>query len=264
MAKRHGCTAHGRRLILAGLGAMAILVGLPTFAANTAQWVSLHACVEKEIEVACVVRERGPGGIIRYVVDPDGCDFGVAFPQNRHAQIVEVTLSNSFYNQSDKSGVKYWVLWECKLVDEQALPGPGNPCREDVVHTDDDLVYDPGEGKWVHGNNALDGNIREYMTVSASSASCRTAYSGPSGGAAKLKGIGDGSVNRDVRPKCLYHLLFDPPACEGHLNLLTDPFPHPKTVKCHEKVDDPDPQNWDRFAEMGDNFKIQVYGFTFD
>jgi hypothetical protein len=250
-----------KRLILAGLGAVVILAGLATFAANTAQWVNVQARVEKEIEIACVVPD-GTGG---FVVDPDGCNFGVTFPQNIHEKVVEVALSNSFYNQEVKSDVLYWVLWECKPVDETLPPSATNPCREDIVHTDADLVYDPIEGKWVHDplDPALDGNIRDYILVTAD-AGCMTTYNGPTGGVGKLEGIGNGVVDRDVGPKCFYHLAFTPPACAGHVNLLTDPLPNPLTIDCHEITDDPDPQNWDRFAELGDLFKIQVYGFSFD
>jgi hypothetical protein len=48
------------------------------------------------------------------------------------------------------------------------------------------------------------------------------------------------------------------------VNYLTDPLPNPKEVKCHEVTLDRDPQRWDRFAQLGDTFKIQVYKFSFD
>jgi hypothetical protein len=240
-----------KRLILAGLGAMVILAGVASFAAFTAQWVNITARVEKEIEVACVDSAG-------HVVD---CDFGVVFPENIHEKVIEVALSNSFYNQTGKSDVLYWALWECKPLDETLPPGPGNPCREDIAHTDADLVYDGIEGKWVHDNGELDGNIRDYVLVTAGPG-CIEPYTGPSGGVGKLEGIGDGVIDRDVAPKCFYHLAFTPPACEGHVNPLTDPLPGGLTVDCHEITSDPDPQNWDRFAELGDNFKIQVYAFS--
>ena len=147
-----------KRLILGGLGLMAILVGLATFAANTAQWVNVHARVEKEIEVACVRLDRATG---IYVVDPERCDYGVTFPQNIHEKVVEVALSNSFYNQDVKSDVLYWVLWECKQYDTpRDVNRDGIPdCRVDapLPHR---IVYDPIEGKWVHGDQELDGPDR--------------------------------------------------------------------------------------------------------
>jgi len=75
---------------------------------------------------------------------------------------------------------------------------------------------------------------------------------------------GNGVVDRDAQPKCLYHLTFTPPACEGHMNADTDPRGgNSPTIPCHEITTDRDPQNWDRFAELGDEFKIQVYGFSY-
>lgn len=229
------------------------------FAANTAQWVNVTARVEKEIEIACVV--PGPTGGPRYVVDPDGCDFGVVFPENSHEKVIEVTLSNSFFNQDVKSSVKYWVMWECKLVDESGAPP--NLCREDIE--DDSLCFDPDEGKWVHCDPLkLDGNIRDHILVTAQQGCMVTPYTGPTGGPGKIQGLGNGIVDRDVAPKCFYHLDFSPPACEGHVNYLTDPLPNPKTVECHEVTESPDPQRWDRFANLGDTFKIQVYDFGKD
>jgi hypothetical protein len=267
-----------KRLILGGLGVMAILVGLATFAANTAQWVNVTARLEKEIEVACVVVDEDDldedGLTTDYIVDPDNCDYGVTFPENIHEKVVEVALSNSFYNQDVKSDVLYDVLWECKLVDEQALPQPDpdepgyNPCREDLLN--DTLVYDEGEGKWVHEDPLkLDGNIRDYVNVGASETCLDPDIDEPGsgfsdGGDGKLEYIGSGIVDDVSVPKCFYHLVFSPPACEGHVNLLTDPGSNPKTVECHEVTTSLDPQEWDRFANLGDNFKIQVYAFSFD
>lgn len=245
--------------VILGLTALVLVgAGVAVFAANTAQWVNVHARVEKEIEVACVLDDG--------TVDPDGCDFGVTFPQNIHEKNIEVTLSNSFFNQDVKSDVLYWVLWECKqFSDERDLDGDTIPdCRVDADHDDDDLCYDDVEEKWVHCDEELDGMIRDYIIVSASSASCLSAYNGPTFTEKYIEGIGNGVVDDFTQPKCFYHLAFTPPACEGHFNPQTDPAPAPETVPCHEITDDPDPQNWDRFAELGDDFKIQVYGFSYD
>ncbi len=243
-----------KRLILAGLGAVVILAGLATFAANTAQWVNVQARVEKEIELACVDRN----GLV------SDCDFGVVFPQNAEEKIIEVTLSNSFFNQTVKSDVFYWVLWECKQYEpDRDANGDGIPdCRVDapLPHS---LVYDTVHGKWVHGDQELDAMIRDYIVVGASSPSCLSGYTGPTGLPKHIEGIGNGVVDDTVQPKCFYHLAFTPPACEGHYNPYTDPAPAASTIPCHEITSDPDPQNWDRFAEMGDEFKIQVYGFSY-
>jgi hypothetical protein len=245
-----------KRIILGFVGLAIVVAGIAIFAANTAQWVNIHARVEKEIEVACV---DGDGNAV-------SCDFGVTFPQNIHEKVVEVTLSNSFYNQDVKSDVLYWVLWECKqFSDGRDLDADTIPdCRVDVEHDDDNLCYDPNEGKWVHCDEELDGMIRDYITVTPSHATCLSTYNGPTGLPKHIEGIGNGLVDRDAQPKCLYHLAFTPPACEGHFNPYTDPAPAPTTIPCHEVTDDPDPQEWDRFAELGDDFKIQVYGFSYD
>ncbi len=244
-----------KRLILAGLGAMVILAGVAAFAAYTAQWVNITARVEKEIAVACVNTSVSPP----VVTD---CNFGVVFPENTEEKVVEVALSNSFYNQTVKSNVEFWALWECKLQDETLPPGPTNPCREDIVDTS--FVFDPIEGKWVHSNPLkLDDNIRDYITVTATPG-CLTAYNGPTGGAAKLEGIGDGLIDRDVTPKCFYHLRFSPPACEGSYNPATDPAPPATVVACNEVTSNPDPQQWDVWTNLGDNFKIQVYHHSID
>ncbi len=245
-----------KKLVLGFTALVLVGAGVAVFAANTAQWVNVQARVEKEIEVACVDRD---GHAV-------SCDFGVTFPQNIHEKVVEVTLSNSFYNQDVKSDVLYWVLWECKqFSDERDLDGDTIPdCRVDAEHDDDDLCYDPREGKWVHCDEELDGMIRDYITVTPSDPTCLSAYNGPTGLPKHIEGIGNGVVDDRVQPKCFYHLVFTPPACEGHFNPQTDPAPAPETVECHEITDDPDPQNWDRFAELGDDFKIQVYGFSYD
>lgn len=251
-----------KKLILGLVGLTIVVAGIAVFAANTAQWVNVTARVEKEIEVACVVFDSATES---YVVDPDGCDYGVTFPQNSHEKVVEVALSNSFYNQNVKSEVRYWVLWECKQYsDGRDADGDGVPdCRVDAP-TPHSLVYDQTEGKWVHGDEELDGAIRDFISVGGSSPTCLSTYDGPAFNVKYIEGLGNGSVDKDVQPKCFYHLSFQPPACEGHMNPQTDPAPAPKTVECHEITDSPDPQDWDRFAELGDDFKIQVFGFSFD
>ena len=257
-----------KRLIVGLLGLTVVAAGIATFAANTAQWVNVTAHVEKEIEIACVVRNPDWTPTNKepfYIVDRDGCDYGVVFPENSHEKVIEVTLSNSFYNQNEKSAVKYWVLWECKLQDEQApFDEDTNICREDIAHTDKNLCYSTVHGKWLHCNNELDGNIADYIKVTAGGGCLDKPYTGPSGGDAKLRGLGDGIVDKDAAPKCIYHLDFLPPACRGHINYATDPLPNPKVVDCHEIIFDKDPQNWDRFVDLGDSFKIQVYAFSLD
>jgi hypothetical protein len=228
-----------KRLILAGLGAVVILAGLATFAANTAQWVNVTAHIEKEIAVACVDDSVSPPTVT-------SCAFGTVFPQNVEEKVIEVAISKSFTDQTIKSDVMYWVLWECKLQDPTKLASATNKCLED-----------PSVGK-------LDGNIRDYIQVTAG-AGCMdpSTFPVPMVNPAKLAGIADGTIDRTVTKKCLYHLKFTPPACEGSYNPNTDPAPAPKVVKCHENTTDKDPQKWDVYTDLGDDFKIQVNGFSF-
>jgi hypothetical protein len=254
-----------KRLILASLGVMAILVGLAAFAANTAQWVNVQARMEKEIEVACVkvdtLDEDKDGSKTDYIVHPNGCDFGVVFPENTHERYVELTASNSFvHNQTYKSSILFRAYWECKQYEpDRDLNRDGIPdCRVDAPkpHT---LKYDSVEKKWVHADQELDGMIRDYITIKPD-AGCLDPSTYPVPDVKHLKLLGQGILTL-TSPKCFYDLVFEPPACEGHFNPFTDPAPAPKTVKCEEKTSDLDPQKWDRWADLGDEFKIQVYDF---
>jgi len=247
-----------KRLILAGLGVMALLVGLAAFAANTAQWVNVQARVEKEIEIACVTKDATGA----WVVHPNGCDFGVVFPENQHERMVEVAASNSFQNnQTYKSSILYWLLWECKQysdgrdVDKDGVPD----CRVDAP-TPHSVVYDPVEGKWVHGDEELDGMIRDYIDFVPSSAACSRDYTGPDFDVKHIEGIYNGTVTLTA-PKCFYDLIFLPPACKGEWNPQTDPGTAPTEVDCEQVTTDPDIQKWDRWADIGDDLKIQVYDF---
>lgn len=247
-----------KRFLPLGLGLAALLAGVAGFAANTAEWVNVTAHVEKEIALACVTENTGTTGP-EFIVDPDGCNFGVTFPEESYEKVVELTLSNSFFDQRDKSGVQFDVLWECKLVVEDALAtglGGDNPCREDLEGPVDDVT-------------PLDGGIRGY-TVVTGTPGCFVEGGDPGsgfidGGPAKLEFLANGALDDVVTPKCFYHLAFTAPACAGHWNPNTDPLDDPEVIICHDNsAESNDPQDWDRFADLGDSFKIQVYGFTED
>jgi hypothetical protein len=65
--------------------------------------------------------------------------------------------------------------------------------------------------------------------------------------------------------KCFYQLELLVPACNGHWNPHTDPLPNPVGIDCRDNVDDSrDPQDWEHWANLGDNFKIQVVFFLAD
>jgi hypothetical protein len=235
--------------MLIGAAAIALIVGVGGFAANTAEWVNVLAHVEKEIQLACVDGEglvsRGPDG---EVLD---CDFGVVFPQESYELLIELGLSDSFFDQDLKSGVLFDVFWECKLQDEFAPPSATNVCRDTLPDTD---------------ATSLDDNIREYIRVTQT-VGCRVTGGTPGSGAANGQGaeieyIGSGSLDELTRPKCTFHLALTGPACTGHLNTSTDPASDPRDVACDEDTSSDDPQDWDISADLGDNFKIQVYGFS--
>ncbi len=256
-----------KRLIIGFSALVLVVAGIAVFTANTAQWVNITAHVEKEIEIACVDTD----GFVR------DCDFGVVFPQNLHERIVEVTLSNSFENQDIKSGVLYRIYWECKQdVDDWDDDQDVLECRTDL---EDRVEFNDDHGKWSHPgffegiSGPLDGNLRDFITIQPSSDTCFSEYDGGDFFFGKdIEGLANGRVSV-VASKCFYNLFFLPPTCEGHFNPFTDPAPGvdpndpdtwPPTVPCHEILDSPDPQDWDRFWEGGDNFKIQVYDFSLE
>jgi hypothetical protein len=257
-----------KRLLLIGVAAGAIMLGLAGFAANTAQWVNVTAHVEKEIEMACVdpnlVRDNTPDpySVTGYAAIGDGtlCDYETVFPQTDRTKTVEVTLSRSFFDQTTYSTVNFDVYWECKLVVEDALAQPDpslpnyNPCRDDPNYTG--TTPPP-----------LDGNIRDYVDVGAIG-DCLDpdGVTGP-GGNAELEKLGDGSV-QTARPKCFYTLTFHVPYCNGHYNPNTDNttgFAY-AGVDCDLTIADggteDDPQDWEHSTDLGDTFKIQVTGFV--
>ncbi|KKK72564.1 hypothetical protein LCGC14_2902600, partial [marine sediment metagenome] len=62
--------------------------------------------------------------------------------------------------------------------------------------------------------------------------------------------------------KCFYQVKLLAPPCEGEFNEFTDPNFDPnnptKTIDCHFDKPSLDPQTWEHFADIGDDFKIQV------
>jgi hypothetical protein len=261
-----------KRLLIGLIGLMVIGAGISVFAANTAQWVNVTARVEKEVEVNCVTPVAGGNPIVR----PAGCAYGTTYPETANELNVEVNASNSFVNNHSDglSGVRFDVLWECKLVHEDQLatgPTGTNPCRENLPSAaapgGPDFCLDATTGEYGPCNPLhLDGNIRDYITIQESDHCLDTTLGEPGagfsdGGPAKLKWLGSGVVDDLSNPKCFYHLTFLAPACAGHVNPNTDPHT-PRTVVCNEVTSNPDPQKWDRWSLLGDTFKIQVYGFT--
>ncbi|MEE9285489.1 MAG: hypothetical protein V3V35_07165 [Dehalococcoidia bacterium] len=63
----------------------------------------------------------------------------------------------------------------------------------------------------------------------------------------------------DLEAKCFYTIRLLAPPCEGEFNPFTDPNgPNVKTIECHFDKPTADPQTWEHFADIGDDFKVQV------
>lgn len=307
-----------RRAILALLTALVIVAGVTALSAFTAQMVNITARVEKDIAVEPVLCQSATDPHVPCFVDPDGGDFGVILPQEFYTKTIEVTLSNSFFDQTRFFNILFDVLWECKqfsderdvidnltgidndldgqtdedpfglgdedgdgLVDEDP-PGRGTgpdgfpDCREDGL--DDELVAvdtdNDGEPDRVDHRDAekLDGNLRQHAQV-------RTLFDPPRcidwpwGPGSKMppekkvQHIGTGELSKGT-PKCRYEIELFAPPCVGGFNPTTDPHPltdEKSPIFCHlgdkdrdGKVDDVNPQDLDEFADLGDEFKIQV------
>jgi hypothetical protein len=270
-----------RQLLLGSLALGALLAGLASFAANTAQWVNVTAHVEKEIEMACVrefpplANNIPPYSQTGWFLHPNGCDYGTMFPETSRERLVELTLSRSFFDQTTHSAVNFDVLWECKLVFEDQLAeldeeDPDyNPCRNDPGY--DPADFDPP------GPPKLDGNIRDFIAIDVDNVdNCYVQLSEPGSGfsdygPAQLDYLGSGSLSRNDIQKCFYHFVFNAPACEGHTNPNTDGATAPNgdpylVTPCKFVIadggTDNDPQDWEHSADLGDSFKVQVYGFT--
>jgi hypothetical protein len=280
-----------KRLAIISAAAFALVIGLAGFAANTAEWVNVTAHVEKEISFACVEGGTGEAGWVA-TADED-CNYGVVFPEYAtYERVAELTLSKSFFAQTRFSGVNFRVLWECKLIDENKLWGedldPGEPvvlniCRDEIAHTNADLCVTTTApvGVYYHcgfpDSGPLDGNIRDFIEISVESDCLNPLDAGdeplidlvsPAQAAlfddAEIEELGEGGIDTG-NIKCFYHLELTPPACLGHYNPGTDPGgADAPAIECHEVKPNTDPQSWNIFAELGDNFKIQVIGFSID
>ena len=268
-----------KRILLLGAAIGALFIGLAGFAANTAEWVNVVAHVEKEIELACVDANGNATLAMPDAKIPTGvgdCNFGTSFPEEARTMHVELTLSRSFLAQDRTDVVAYDILWECKLPDPSVpfgtlgdFNGDGvdevNICRENLDNVDNVLK--------------LDGNIRDFVKVyhggilagTATSDNCFRGQTTPGsgfaeGGNAELDFLDRGVFNTAIdQVKCVYELRFTVPACEGHWNPNTDPGTDPTDVACQDNIDEAnpgDPQLWEHWADLGDDFKIQVWGLT--
>jgi len=300
------------------LAAAAIVAGVVALAAFTAQVVNITAHVEKDIAVEPVICQTPSDPTVPCYVDPRGGDFGVVLPQEFYVKIIEVTLSNSFFEQDRFFDLGFDLLWECKQfsderdvidnldgidndldgrIDEDRLnfrdddgdtlkdeDPPGDPigttepdgfpdCREDGLNDDICAVDLDGDGipdTVRHcDEEKLDGNLRKHVAVRSLFLPVRCiAGLGPGSKMPphmKIRHIGSGVLSIGA-PKCRYELKLTTPVCEGSFNPFTDPVPTlPKAIRCHLADKDRDgnaglrnPQDFDEFADLGDDFKIQV------
>ena len=282
-----------KKLIVGILGLGVVVAGIAGFAAFTAQIVNLEAHVEKEIEFAAVkdCTTNPKTGDIE-CTETTG-DFGTVIPQAEYNKRVELTLSKSFVdnvNQPKFGDVHFDLLWECKQDgtkdkwDNSKTNAEGKytdllvdkfpDCRDNLPHTD-----------VTHPKNELDANLRDFVSQISSNAPgrCEIAFPffpgdpGPPilppsphlGHPQSVKppekevtAIFHGVLNddgTDLSRKCIYTIKLLVPPCEGEFNPFTDPNgPSVKTIDCHFDKPSLDPQTWEHFADIGDDFKVQV------
>lgn len=267
-----------KKLILGVLGLGIVVAGIGAFAAFTAQIVNLEAHVEKEIEIAavknCVLDSTG----LDIICEEDSGNYGTVIPQELYDKQIEVTLSRSFLDgQTIFDDVVFAVLWECKQfadgldLEDNLNPvvgGSGPDGFPDCKYRGGDMTHN-----LLHPNGELDDLLRNHAQILADEPSrCLTAA--PPVGLSYTKFLeprmyieleGFGVIDRtitDIGKKCFYTVKLLAPPCSGEFNAFTDPNSVPgvivKTVDCHFDRPTDDPQTWEHFADIGDEFKIQV------
>ena len=268
-----------RRKLLLGLAALAIVVaGVAALSAFTAQVVNVTAHAEKDIAVKPIIcteqSQFGADYSQPCYVDPSGGSYGVTLPQEFYDKEIEVTLSNSFFDQDKFFDVVYDVFWECKQFEDERdnvnnitglPPADGIPdCRDNYdapgAHAicKVDLDGDTRADVLQHCDpEVLDGNIRDHTVVNAKAAPgrCETLDFGPptpkpTWDDKEIDFQFSGTLNKAAH-KCRYELKFLSPPCEGSFNPFTDPTTDPlnpatwpDTVDCH-KADKARHVNWD-------------------
>ncbi len=270
-----------KKFILALLGLAVVAAGVTMFAAFTAQVVNLTAHVEKEIEFSAVKNCRVDTQTNNIVCEATDGGYGTVIPQEEYDKLFEVTLSKSFRddeNQTKFGDVHFDLLWECKQ--ERDGHRPSDQWNNSSVGANG--KYDtPGADGWPdclnriphsdpsHPNGELDDNLRKYVSVVSGSPAGRCE-------------IGDTHADQSIRPrqkevefiwhgnlidgvtdesgKCFYTVKLLAPPCSDSFNPFTDPNgPNVKTIECHfVDNESADPQEWERFADIGDDLKVQV------
>lgn len=252
-----------RKLALASVALAIIVAGVAALSAFTAQAVNITAHAEKDIAVEPVIC-TGPDYGSDYdkpcYLDPAGGSYGTTVPQELYDKEIEVTLSNSFFDQDKFFDLVYDVFWECKqfedlrddvnnltgLPPEDGIPDCLNNYNTSQGHNickrDLDSPPDGRADRLEHCDpEVLDDNIRDHIAVSAKAdpERCQTDVFGPplpkNGWEAKeIEWQFSGTLNK-ATAKCRYELKFLSPPCEGSYNPWTDPSGiTPKTVECHK------------------------------
>ncbi len=251
-----------KRLILAGLTLTVIVAGVAALSAFTAQVVNITAHAEKDIAVEPIICGSNSNFGANYdepcYVDPNGGGFGVTLPQALYDKEIEVTLSNSFFDQDVFFDLEYDVFWECKQFKDERdhvnnLTGVAPPdtfpdCRDNyLVPGAHDICKNDldGDGRadiLEHCNaEVLDDNIRGHIFISAKAdpIRCQTDEFGePTKKASwddkQIEWQFSGILNK-ATPKCRYALKFLSPPCIGSFNEFTDPVSKlPTPVPCHK------------------------------
>jgi len=310
-----------KRVGLGLLAGIAVVAGVVSLTAFTAQVVNITAHVEKDIALEPVICQTPGNQNIPCYVDPRGGDYGVVLPQETYVKIIELTLSSSFFEQDRYFDLGFDILWECKQfsdgrnvinnrngidndldgridedpVDDEDNDGDGSidedsgtgvitltpdrfpDCREDglddtICPIDLDVPPDGKADTVRHcDEEKLDGNLRRHIQIKSLLAGAEArciAGLGPGSNMPqqkKIEYLGSGTLSKGA-PKCRYELELTTPVCEGSFNPFTDPVQTlPKAIRCHladkDRDGNPDlrnPQDFDEFADLGDDFKIQV------
>ncbi len=250
-----------KKLIVGILGLAVVVAGIAAFSAFTAQLINLEAHVEKEIELAAVRNCHEDTATGDIICEEDDGNYGVVIPQELYDKLIELTLSRSFFDQDRWFDVTFDVLWECKQIDPPIdADGDGfDDCRE--IHDPTAAGSDPS-----HPNAELDGRLRDYVQSIVANPNCINAAQGrnPSRLPAEkdVELIGSGVIDK-LHKKCFYAIKLLAPPCSDSFNAATDPLgPNVKTIDCHFTKPTSDPQTWEHFADIGDEFKIQVTGHS--
>ncbi len=257
-----------RKKILLGVIALTVVVaGLAALSAFTAQIVNIQAHAEKDIALEPVICTAQSGFGQNYnepcFVDPNGGNYGVTLPQEFYDKEIELTLSNSFFEQDRFFDIDFAMLWECKQVIDpvtgEVVDADGDTigdCRVDLL--DDtickiDLDGDTKADTLQHCDpQKLDGPIRghiEITTKGGETSRCQRTLGDP--GFSELTPSANqaqawvekdiefqfsGTINKGA-PKCRYELKFFSPPCVSGFNENTDPHPDldiKQPVDCHK------------------------------